>query len=234
MSIFKKTATLMLAAAALTGASARAQYYEIANQIPQLITPALQGGFNYRGFVDASFTGGVGTNGCNFLEFSTTQGFKYSNWFFMGVGAGVNVVFSNYEDSDMPNNFNPGYRPGNGDFNTDYSLKDTGVLIPLFTDFRFNIGQENNVGAFIDLKLGAAFLVGKNYIRTPDGILNNSEGFYFKPTIGVRIPTNGKDSRQAVNLGCSYQLITNNYWNWGWNYNSATINSIGVTLGYEW
>lgn len=234
MSGLKKSILALLLMASVAAPTAKAQYYEISNHIPRLITPALQGGFNYRGFVDASFTGGVGTNGCNFLEFSTTQGFKYSNWFFMGIGAGVNIAFSDYSDSDLPGNYNPGHHPGNGDYNSSYSLKDTGVLIPLFTDFRFNIGQENSVGTFIDIRLGASFLVGKNYMRTPDGILNNSEGFYLKPTIGVRIPTNSKDSRQAINLGCSYQLITNNYWNWNWNYNSATINSIGVQIGYEW
>lgn len=230
-----RNSIIALAIGATLGASeAHAQYYEIANQIPQLISPALSGSFNYRGFAEASFTGGVGTNAVNSLEFSTTQGFKYNSWFFMGVGAGVNVLFSNYKDSDRPDGYNPDYRPGNGGYNTGYGHNDTGVLIPLYSDFRFNMGQEKNVGFFIDLRIGASFLVGKNYMNTPDGVLSNSEGFYFRPTVGMRIPTNSNDTRQAINIGVAYQLITNNYWNWSWNYNSATLNSIGASISYEW
>ena len=43
-------ATGLLVLAGTTFASA--QYYELANQIPQLISPALSGNFNYKGFVD--------------------------------------------------------------------------------------------------------------------------------------------------------------------------------------
>lgn len=234
MSIVKKS-LIALAVVALSGVgTAKAQYYELANQIPQMIQPALSGSLNYRGFVEASFTGGFGTNAVSSLEFSTTQGFKYSNWFFMGVGAGVNVLFSSYKDDDRPDNYVPDYRPGNGDYNSSYGRNDTGVMIPLYSDFRFNIGQEKNVGVFFDVRLGASFLVGKGYMNTPDGVLSNSEGFYFRPAIGVRIPTNGKNSRQAINFGVAYQLITNNYWNWNWNYNSTTLNSIGTSISYEW
>lgn len=236
MSTLRKVTVASVAAllAGICAVPAKAQYYEIANQIPQMITPALSGSFNYRGFAEASFAGGVGNNAVNSLEFSTTQGFKYSNWFFMGIGAGVNILFSNYKDSDRPEGFNPGYRPGNGDYNSSYKWNDTGVVIPLYTDFRFNIGQESNVNFFIDLRVGASFLVGKNYLQTPDGILSNNEGFYFRPTLGLRIPTNNKDYRQAINIGVCYQLITNNYWNWSWYYDSCTLNAIGASVSYEW
>lgn len=234
MAHFRKQIVFLGVIAASFAATAKAQYYELANQIPQMIQPALSGSFNYRGFAEASFTGGLGTNSVNSLEFSTTQGFKYSNWFFMGVGAGVNVLFSNYKDSDRPDGYNPDYRPSGGNFNSSYDRNDTGVLIPLYSDFRFNIGQESNVGFFIDVRLGASFLVGKSYMNTPDGILNNSEGFYLRPSVGLRIPTNNKDTRQAINIGVTYQLITNNYWNWNWYYNSTTLNSLGASISYEW
>lgn len=234
MSLLKKSFVALVALTLSGVGSAKAQYYEIANQIPQLISPALSGSFNYRGFAEASFTGGVGMNAVNSLEFSTTQGFKYSSWFFMGVGAGVNVLFSNYKDSDRPDGYNPDFRPGNGGYNSNYGRNDTGVMIPLYSDFRFNLGQEKNVGFFVDLRIGASFLVGKSYMNTPDGVLNNSEGFYLRPSVGMRIPTNIKDSRQAINIGVTYQLITNNYWNWNWYYNSTTLNSIGASVSYEW
>lgn len=148
----------------------------------------------------------------------------------MGVGAGVNIVFAGEKDTNHPedyNNWGNGYDPG-------YSWHDTGVVIPLYTDFRFNIGKETDTSFFADVRLGASFLVGKNYLRTPEGLLSNNEGFYFKPTIGVRIPVNGKNSKQAINVGVSYQLITNNYWNWSGYYQGTTVNSLGASVGFEW
>ncbi len=223
---------LALALLAGTAAStARAQYYDMANQLVSMVQPALSGGLNYRGFLDAGYTTGVGRNGCSSLEISTTQGFKYGSWFFMGVGAGVNIVFAGQGDQPdydfAPRSWGNGYNPN-------YKTRDTGVVIPLYSDFRFNIGGEQNTSFFIDMRLGAAFLVGKNYLLTPDGVLDNSEGFYFRPTLGVRIPVNGKDSRQAINVGVSYQLITNNYWDYGGYYNNTSVNSVGATIGFEW
>lgn len=223
----------LIAVSLLIGAasSASAQYYDMANQLVNMVQPALTGSLNYRGFADVGYTTGVGRNGVSSLEFSTTQGFKYGSWFFMGVGAGVNIMFAGQGDNPATIPGRPNW--GNG-FNSNYKTRDTGVMIPLYSDFRFNIGSERNTSVFLDLKLGASFLVGKNYLVTPDGVLNNSEGFYFKPTLGVRIPVNGKDSRQAVNVGVSYQLITNNYWTYGGYYDNTSINSVGATVGFEW
>lgn len=212
---------------------AHAQYYDMANQLVNMVQPALSGGLNYRGFLDAGFTGGMGRNGCNSLEISTTQGFKYGSWFFMGVGAGVNIVFAGQGDFVAYSQGHDAAYWGDG-FRPNYAQRDTGVVIPLYSDFRFNIGQEQNVNFFIDVKLGAAFLVGKSYLRTPDGLLDNSEGFYFKPGVGVRIPINSKNTRQAINIGVTYQLITNNYWTYGGYYDDTTINSLGATIGFEW
>lgn len=209
--------------------AAHAQYYQTINQATNMISNALQGGFNYRGMIDASYTGGVGRNGCSSLEFSTTQGFKYANWFYMGIGAGVNVMFAGQGDEEhgRPDGW------GNG-FNSSYNSHDTGVLIPLYTDFRFLLGSEQNVSMYIDMRVGASFLVGKGYLQTPDGYLDNSEGFYFKPTLGVRVPLSSGNSKQAINFGVSYQLITNSYWNWSGYYSGTTVNSLGASVGFEW
>ncbi|MCM1318986.1 MAG: hypothetical protein NC217_01225 [Muribaculaceae bacterium] len=215
---------------ALSVPAVKAQYYQAINQATNMIQNAVIGGFNYRGMVDASYTTGVGTNGCSSLEFSTTQGFKYANWFYMGVGAGVNVMFAGEGDNDHtynPGSWGNGYDPYRG-------VHDTGVIIPLFTDFRFYIGNEQDVTFYIGAKVGAAFLIGKDYLRTPDGYLDNSEGFYFKPTIGCRVPLSSSNPKYAINFGVSYQLITNSYWNWGGYYNNTSVNSIGATIGFEW
>lgn len=215
---------------AVGGAAANAQYYQAINQATNMIQNAVIGGFNYRGMVDASYTTGIGTNGCSSLEFSTTQGFKYANWFYMGVGAGVNVMFAG--EGDETHTYNPGSW-GNG-YDPYRQAHDTGVIIPLFTDFRFYIGNEQDVTFYIGAKVGAAFLIGKDYLRTPDGYLDNNEGFYFKPTIGCRVPLSSTNPKYAINFGVSYQLITNSYWNWGGYYNNTSVNSIGATIGFEW
>ena len=55
-----------------------AQYYQIANQLPQLISPALSGSFDYKGFVELSGLAGVGHNRSNIIDLSTTQRFQYT------------------------------------------------------------------------------------------------------------------------------------------------------------
>lgn len=231
MKVFGK---IIISAALLLGSSAaaHAQYYQMVNQSANMLQTAALGGFNYRGMIDVSYTAGVGSNGCGSLEFSTTQGVKYANWFFMGLGAGVNVVFAG-DGNKSPEYGRPQNNWGDG-WNTNNGVRDTGVIIPLFTDFRFIIGNETNIGVFFDIKAGASFLVGKDYLRTPDGYLDNSEGFYLKPSIGMRVPLSRTNPRQAMNIAASYQLITNSYWDWYGYYSGTTINSVGVTVGFEW
>ena len=205
---------------------ASAQYYQIANQIPQLISPVLSGSTNYKGFVEASYTTGLGSNKADFLEFTTTQGFTYSDWFFMGVGAGVDVMFSHTNDGWGDN------WGGVTDFDYNRSSRTTSAMIPLYSDFRFNIGGKKGPSFFIDVRLGCAFLVGKDYVRIGDGYITNQEYFYLKPTIGVRIPVSSTDVKKAFNIGVTYQLLTSNYWNY---YRSnTTLNSLGANISYEW
>ena len=192
---------------------ANAQYYEIANQLPKLISPALSGSLNYKGYVEFSGLAGLGDNRANFLEISTTQGFKYASWFFMGVGAGL-------PDEDLPDYYGHGYSK-------------TKAMIPVFSDFRFMIGPESGTSFFIDLKLGAAWLMGSGYLRMIRGCLTNQTQFYFKPSLGIRIPVSSQNPRQAVNIGVTYQLLTSNN-NYNWYDRSLTLNSIGATIGFEW
>ena len=96
----KKLLSLAVAAVLAVGMAvpARAQYYEIANQLPSLISPALSGSMQYRGFVEGSGLAGMGKNRANFLGISTSQGFQYASWFFMGVGMGVDVAMAQQDD----------------------------------------------------------------------------------------------------------------------------------------
>lgn len=204
----------------------QAQFYEIANQLPQLISPALSGNATYRGVVELSGTAGVGDNRTNFVGISTSQGFQYSTWFFMGVGAGIDVATSN-GPGDMLINDNV-YYPTN--------TTNTKAMLPLFSDFRFNIGSQDKLSAFIDLKIGAAWFLGDDYLALGgDGyaLMGNGAQFYLKPQLGVRIPISSSKPKQAVNIGLTYQLITSNN-NWNWYDNGVSLSSLGLTLGFEW
>ncbi len=222
--IMKRFYLFVFALLVLVPVQMSAQYYQIANQLPQLISPALSGSFDYKGFVELSGLAGVGHNRSNIIDLSTTQGFQYTSWFFMGVGAGVDVVMAQQPDGWRPN---PDY---------DYMSRDntqTKVMIPLFSDFRFNVNMSSSTSMFIDLKLGAAWLIGSDYLRMADGFMSNETQFYFRPTIGLRIPVSSSNPKQAMNVGISYQLLTSNN-NYYWNNNSLTLNNLGVSVSFEW
>lgn len=204
--------------------SANAQYYELANQLTNLISPALSGSGRYKGYVEASGLAGVSDVRANFVGVSTSQGFQYADWFFMGAGMGVDVAMAKPNIDSADSNPSDWYS---------HSLSKTKVMMPIFTDFRFNIGSRKTASFFIDLKLGAAWLLGSSYLQMKGGYLGNSTQFYFRPSMGVRIPVNAANERQAFNIGLTYQLLTSNS-NYGWNQGSATLSNLGVTLGFEW
>ena len=209
----------------LSSLSASAQYYEIANRILSLIQPALSGSGQYKGFIEAGYSKTLGNYDADFLELSTSQGFQYNSWFYMGVGLGVDVLFSHKNDDWGSDWENPSY-------GSDRGSTTTAAMIPLFTDFRFNIGGNSGASFFIDMKVGCSFLLGNKYISIGDGYLTNQEYFYLRPSIGMRIPTNSRNPKQAVDIGINYRLLTSNYWN-SWSRN-ITLNSIGVSLAFEW
>lgn len=72
--MIRKLLMLISLPAFIYTADASAQYYEIANQIGNLITPALSGGMNYKGFVEAEYLHGLGDYQCDFACLSTVQG----------------------------------------------------------------------------------------------------------------------------------------------------------------
>lgn len=224
--LFSVLSTFMLLVMGATTASA--QYYEIANQVRNLITPALTGGASYKGYVEASALGGLGDNRAAFFGVSTSQGFQYASWFFMGAGIGVDVAVANNGD-DGPEGFPNGY--------PDYyrhPASQTKAMIPVFSDFRFNIGSNPAAtSVYIDVKLGATWLMGSSFLELQTKRLGGNAQFYLKPQIGVRVPINSKNPRQAINFGATYQLITSGN-NYSWTGSSVSLNNIGVTLAFEW
>lgn len=216
----KKHITLIIAAIMyLIPVGASAQYTSIVNQAASMMQTAIMGGMSYRGYVEASYTGGFGNLQADFVGISTVQGVQYADWFFMGAGLGVDLVYSKTDAS---------YNGWFGDRKT----RTSGAMIPIFTDFRFNIGGNQGPSFFIDIKAGGSFLIGKNYLAIENGYINGSEYFMLKPTIGLRVPVGGNGKR-AMNLGLTYQLLTCNYW-WYNNSNSGTLNSLGATVSYQW
>ena len=196
-----------------------AQYTNIVNQAASLMQTAMIGGMRYRGYVDASYTGGFGHLQADFVGISTVQGFQYADWFFMGAGMGVDLVYSK---SSMPAN----------EWNFSRKVTTSGAMVPVFTDFRFNIGGSQGPSFFIDIKAGGSFLIGKNYLAIENGYINGSEYFMLKPSIGLRVPVSNNGKR-SVNIGLTYQLLTCNYW-WYNKSNSGTLNSLGGTVSYQW
>lgn len=209
--------TLVIALAGIFNLSA--QYTSIVNQAANILQTAVMGGMRYRGYVDASYTGGFGRLQANFVGVSTVQGLQYADWFYMGAGLGVDLVTSKTDS-------------GNNGWFGDRQTRTTGVMIPIFTDFRFNIGGSKSPSFFIDIKAGGSFLIGKNYLAIENGYINGSEYFMLKPSIGLRIPT-GNNGKRSMNIGITYQLLTCNYW-WYNNSNSGTLNSLGATVSYQW
>lgn len=224
---YKLAALALFAAAAVPKADA--QYYEIVNQLPNLLSPALSGSMNYKGYVDATATFGIGNDRANFVGVSTSQGFQYSSWFFMGAGIGVDAAMSSISDQ-------PAYSP---DYSYSYypPMSRTRVMVPVFSDFRFNIGASNpkNISLFIDIKAGATWILGNRYLELNNGALSNRAQFLLRPSLGLRIPTNSQNPKNAMNIGVTYQLITaDNSWSYWSNNYGPTLSSLGVTVGYEW
>lgn len=216
--------TAVFAALILWSFNANAQYWQAANQLQNLITPALSGSGTYRGSVELSGLVGLGSSRLHHVEISTSQGYQYRDWFYMGAGMGVDIVRSEIGDDT--------YFGASSPDKSKLRNSKTGVMIPVFTDFRFNIAAGQSASVFIDLRLGASWLVGGKYLEVTDGYLTNSANFYLRPSAGVRIPVGDKKSKKAINAGLSYLLLTsgNNYW----YADTQAFSSIGASVSFEW
>ena len=207
-----KLRCVIIAVLTAIGITANAQYYGFGNQLRDMISPALSGSFNYKGYVDASYLRGLGDDRFDIASVTTTQGFKYSSWFFMGAGAGVDLIIPSLD--------------------YDYDQNPI-VMVPLFADFRFMIGRSDRVSVNIDLRLGAAFNFAETF-PTNNGFIYEDECLYFRPSLSLRIPVNKGNSKQAINIGVTYQLIMTEYsGNRGWD-DDKCFNNVGAIIGFEW
>lgn len=202
----------------------RAQYSDIANGIANVLMPAVSGSKSYRGNVEVDYTQGVGRYRTNSVTFTTSQGYQLTDWLYMGAGLGVDVFWSQV---------GPGWDAGwsGPDWNRQ-SYTSRAVMIPIFTDFRFKAGSWKKPSFFADLKVGAAFLCTDDYVKIRDGYLTNTTYFYLQPSIGVRIPVNEANAKQALNIGVHYRLITSDYWS-GYQ-SSVVLNGLGANVSFEW
>ena len=164
----------------LVPATSSAQFYEAANTLQSVISPALSGSGRYKGFVEAGYTHTLSHYNGDFIELSTSQGYQYNNWFFMGAGLGVDVLFAHKNDSWGMETQPPGSR----------AVASTAAMLPLFTDFRFLIAAGSSASFFLDLKIGCSFLLSNKMIAIGDGYLTNREYFFLDPAIGLRVPVN--------------------------------------------
>ena len=227
-------AALVVAVAAQPG---QAQVWQATSQLSNMLSPILSGSGRYKGLVEVSGYAGVGNAKINHVEISTSQGYQYNSWFYMGAGIGVDIVHT--PDPDAPDRpaaadgWNNGY---NYNYYGRYGYKRTGVMLPVFTDFRFDIATGSaptSPSVLIDLRLGASWLLGNRYMMTDHGYLSNQTQFYCRPSVGVRIPVSSASPRQAVSIGVSYLLLTsgNNYWYYG---ESQTLSAFGASVSFEW
>lgn len=204
--------------------SANAQIYEAINTLQSVISPALSGSGRYKGSVEAGYSHTIGKYNADFVELSTSQGYQYNSWFYMGAGLGVDLLMSH-----KGSNWDAGMLTPPPDFR---GYATTAAMLPLFADFRFLVGDTANITFYLDLKVGCSFLLSNKMIAIGDGYLTNREYFFLNPALGVRVPTNKKNPKQAIDVGVKYKLLTSNYW---YNYNNnITLQGIGAFIAYEW
>lgn len=221
-----KTILIAMMAAGLMTTTASAQYSDIVNGITNAMMPALSGAASYKGFVETDFTLGVGKYRTSSASIATSQGYKFNEWFYMGAGIGVDLLWSTYETGwgDDWAASNPAWFA--------HEHTSTAVMIPVFTDFRFMLGSMTSTSFFINLRVGASFLCSDSYIKIRNGYLTNQNYFFFQPAFGVRIPVSLSNPKQAIDIGLHYRLTTSDYWS-TWQYN-ATLNGIGLNVAFEW
>lgn len=220
----KKIIISILVVIAALPFSSKAQIYEGISTLRSVISPALSGSGRYKGYVEAGYSHTLAKYNGDFVELTTTQGYQYNDWFFMGAGLGFDLLLTH-----PGSKWNEGMEtppPGNR------SYSKTAPMLPLYADFRFLIGNTSNISFFLDLKVGCSFLLTNKNIAIGDGFLTNNEYFFLNPAIGFRIPCNKKKPKQGFDIGVKYKLLTSNYW---YNYNNnITLQAIGAFLAFEW
>lgn len=187
---------------------------------------------SYKGFLELGYGGGVGTYRADQLDILTTHGVTVGNSLFLGVGTGVNILYPKENGNTLEWNMGNNYP-----HNDHYRYNNTSaVMIPVYADIKYNFGS-GQVRPYIDLKGGAVFLANSSPVSIGDGWLDEREGIYFSPTVGINVPTS---RRAAINIGLCYSLISQKYYYYDFYYDTfyrsdgIALHSIGVKMSIEW
>ncbi len=204
-----------------TSLGAKAQYYQIADQLQNMLSAIFTGGSSYKGFVDASYMRSIGNNRVDFAEITTTHGCSMASWFFMGAGLGVEAMMARNDGVTFEERWQA--------TNSYRSTVETIWTMPVYIDFHITIGGTENVGMFADFRVGSAFKLSDKALAVSDGYISTNEFVYLRPSVGMRIPIGEKS---AVNIGLSYKLLMSNYWYE--DYSDITLHALGLNVGLEW
>lgn len=109
----------------------------------------------YRGFVDLGYTVGTGVYGEDRIEVSTSHGYQFNPYIYLGLGAGVHYyfgseifeipIFAHVRSEFLKNSISPFV-----DFKIGYSVFDaTGFYMTPSVGCRFAIGEKNGISAGI-------------------------------------------------------------------------------------
>ncbi|MDR1980804.1 MAG: porin family protein [Tannerellaceae bacterium] len=167
--------------------------------IPQVPDYKISG---YGGMFEAGYTIGMGDISTSRLTFSTSHGYQINPYFFVGVGAGVNL----YSDGL----YYRGGVPKDTILVSGTVKKDTlniPVTIPVFVDLRVNFIEGASIIPFAGLKAGYTMGISirdyaddqkKRHETKMEGV-----GFYLEPSVGVKFTLL---SSFAVNLSAGYSV----------------------------
>ena len=200
---------------------------ELSTEIYEDVAPDVNLNGHYQGYVDAGFEFGVTKYRADILSIATSQGYRFNPWFYMGAGTGLDFLFSHKSST-----WGQGWENAPG-FNVNHPSTKTAVMLPLFGDFRFLIGNPGKrCSFFLDLRVGASFLLSNKYIAIKDGFITDKTFFYLDPSVGINIPVCQAHPERAIDIAINYRLLTSSYWNR--RANNITLQLVGINIGYEW
>lgn len=137
----------------------------------------------YQGMLNIKYAIGAEHEGTNIVELHLVNGYRFSEYLFVGGGIGVNYYYQGTEDT----------------------------FIPVYVDFRAYFAN-NEVTPYINVNIGYSFHSSKKEVRSCfvgmnceyKGNVSSSGGLFFNPSVGVTI--NLPDTKSALNIGIGYQL----------------------------
>ena len=109
----------------------------------------------YRGFVDLGYTIGTGDYGEDRIEFSTSHGYQFNPYVYLGLGVGAHYyfdsevveipIFAHVRSEFLNNSISPFF-----DFKIGYSVYDaTGFYMTPSVGCRFAVGEKNGISVGI-------------------------------------------------------------------------------------